>query len=137
MAGLTLVTAGDRSRLGDESLEDGLDDSEWGDMGLASGDAPWWSTDKRFRFIQSFSSQEVRVVTVRTCRDHQRQRGGRRRLDDLVEWLGGRVFVCVSGQQPVASPASRQVADGLRRGRRNGVGFGSSAAVGTFARVAR
>lgn len=41
MAGLTPVTAGDRSRLGEESLEDGLDDSEWGDMGLASGEAPW------------------------------------------------------------------------------------------------
>lgn len=43
MAGLTLLTAGDRSRLGDESLEDGLDDRECGDMGLANGEAPWWS----------------------------------------------------------------------------------------------
>lgn len=47
-AGLAPVTAGDRSRLGEESLEDGLEDSEWGDMGLASGDAPWWSADRRF-----------------------------------------------------------------------------------------
>lgn len=38
-----LVKAGDRSRLGEESRDDGLDDSEWGDIGLASGEAPWWS----------------------------------------------------------------------------------------------
>lgn len=45
MAGLALLTAGDRSRLGEESREDGLDDSEWGDIGLANGEAPWWSED--------------------------------------------------------------------------------------------
>lgn len=43
MAGFTLLTAGDRSRLGEESRDDGLEDNEWGDMGLASGEAPWWS----------------------------------------------------------------------------------------------
>lgn len=43
MGGLTLFTAGERSRLGEESLDDGLDDSEWGDIGLANGEAPWWS----------------------------------------------------------------------------------------------
>lgn len=43
MGGLALARAGDRSRLGEESREDGLDDSEWGDMGLARGEAPWWS----------------------------------------------------------------------------------------------
>ncbi len=43
MAGLTLLTAGDRSLLGEESLDDGLDDSECGDIGLANGEAPWWS----------------------------------------------------------------------------------------------
>lgn len=45
MAGLMLFTAGDRSRLGEESRDDGLDDREWGDMGLASGEAPWWSEE--------------------------------------------------------------------------------------------
>lgn len=45
MAGLALLTAGDRSRLGEESREDGLDDSECGDIGLANGEAPWWSED--------------------------------------------------------------------------------------------
>ncbi|KAG7271983.1 hypothetical protein CRUP_001543 [Coryphaenoides rupestris] len=35
------ATAGDMSRLGDESREDGLDDREWGDIGLAKGEAPW------------------------------------------------------------------------------------------------
>lgn len=40
MAGLTLLTAGERSRLGEESRDDGLDDSEWGDIGLANGEAP-------------------------------------------------------------------------------------------------
>lgn len=30
----------EESRLGEESLEDGFDDSECGDMGLASGDVP-------------------------------------------------------------------------------------------------
>lgn len=47
MAGLVLLTAGERSLLGDESLEDGLDDSEWGDMGLANGEAPWWSRNRQ------------------------------------------------------------------------------------------
>lgn len=46
MAGLTLLTAGDRSRLGEESRDDGLDDSEWGDIGLANGEAPWWSKNR-------------------------------------------------------------------------------------------
>lgn len=45
MAGLMLLTAGDRSRLGEESRDDGLEDNEWGDIGLASGEAPWWSED--------------------------------------------------------------------------------------------
>lgn len=43
IAGLMLQMAGDRSRLGEESRDDGLDDREWGDMGLAKGEAPWWS----------------------------------------------------------------------------------------------
>ena len=43
MAGLMLATAGDRSLLGEESLDEGLDEKEWGDMGLANGEAPWWS----------------------------------------------------------------------------------------------
>lgn len=43
MGGLMQLTAGDRSRLGEESRDDGLDDSEWGDIGLANGEAPWWS----------------------------------------------------------------------------------------------
>lgn len=30
----------EESRLGEESLEEGFDDSECGDMGLASGDTP-------------------------------------------------------------------------------------------------
>ena len=41
MGALALAMAGDRSLLGEESREDGLDDSEWGDMGLARGEAPW------------------------------------------------------------------------------------------------
>lgn len=40
-AGLVLATAGDRSRLGEESRDEGLDESECGDMGLANGDTPW------------------------------------------------------------------------------------------------
>lgn len=40
MAGLTLITAGDKSRLGEESREEGLDDCECGDIGLANGEAP-------------------------------------------------------------------------------------------------
>lgn len=30
----------EESRLGEESLEDGSDDSEYGEMGLANGDTP-------------------------------------------------------------------------------------------------
>jgi hypothetical protein len=45
MAGFTGPTAGDMSRLGEESRDDGLDDKEWGDIGLANGEAPWWSRE--------------------------------------------------------------------------------------------
>lgn len=41
-----LAMAGEKSLLGEESREDGLEDSEWGDMGLARGEAPWWSEDR-------------------------------------------------------------------------------------------
>lgn len=51
MGGLALEMAGERSLLGEESREDGLDDSEWGDMGLARGDAPWWSEDKEAKSV--------------------------------------------------------------------------------------
>lgn len=47
MAGLALLMAGDKSRLGEESRDDGLDDSEWGDIGLANGEAPWWSENRQ------------------------------------------------------------------------------------------
>lgn len=46
-----MAMAGERSLLGDESREDGLDESEWGDMGLASGEAPWWSEDRERRGV--------------------------------------------------------------------------------------
>lgn len=39
-----LTAQREESRLGEESLEDGSDDSEYGDMGLASGDTPKTST---------------------------------------------------------------------------------------------
>lgn len=34
------LTAGKKSLLGDESRDDGLEEKEWGDMGLASGENP-------------------------------------------------------------------------------------------------
>lgn len=34
------LTAGKKSLLGDESRDDGLEEKEWGDMGLASGEKP-------------------------------------------------------------------------------------------------
>lgn len=34
------LTAGKKSLLGEESREDGLEEKEWGDMGLASGEKP-------------------------------------------------------------------------------------------------
>lgn len=75
-----------------------------------------------------------------TCRNHQRQRGGRRRLDDLVERPGARgrgMFVCISGHQAMASPASRQVADGFWSGWRVAVScsFGTVTAVSTLAHI--
>lgn len=39
--------AGIQSRPGDESRDDGLEDSEWGDKGLANGEAPWGSEEQR------------------------------------------------------------------------------------------
>lgn len=38
MGGLELLRAGKKSLLGEESLDDGLDDWECGDIGLASGE---------------------------------------------------------------------------------------------------
>lgn len=38
MGGLELLRAGRKSLLGEESLDDGLDDWECGDMGLANGE---------------------------------------------------------------------------------------------------
>lgn len=77
-----------------------------------------------------------------TSWDHQRQRIGRRRLDDLGERPGAavrRVFVCISRQQAVARAAGRQVADGPRRGRRVAARrrLGLCAAVPSFAAVSR
>lgn len=66
MAGLMLQMAGLRSRLGEESRDDGLDEREWGDMGLASGDAPWWSTD----------GVTVDGVTERQREREERRQGG-------------------------------------------------------------
>lgn len=43
MGGLELLRAGRKSLLGEESLDDGLDDWECGDMGLASGEQVWCS----------------------------------------------------------------------------------------------
>lgn len=40
-------TVGQKSLLGDESREDGLDDRERGDMGLGSGDATCCSTGQK------------------------------------------------------------------------------------------
>lgn len=54
MAGLALVTAGDKSRLGEESRDDGLDETEWGDIGLANGEAPWWSEEVQ---VNSFTTK--------------------------------------------------------------------------------
>lgn len=34
------LTAGQKSLLGEESRDDGLEEKEWGDMGLASGEKP-------------------------------------------------------------------------------------------------
>lgn len=34
------LTAGQKSLLGEESRDDGLEENEWGDMGLASGEKP-------------------------------------------------------------------------------------------------
>lgn len=41
-----LAAEREESRLGEESLEEGFDDSECGDMGLANGDAPKTSADR-------------------------------------------------------------------------------------------
>lgn len=38
IGGFRLLTAGEKSRLGEESREDGLDDKERGDIGLAKGE---------------------------------------------------------------------------------------------------
>lgn len=44
IGGFRFAIAGEKSRLGEESLEDGLEEREWGDIGLANGEHVWWST---------------------------------------------------------------------------------------------
>lgn len=69
MAGLVLLMAGDRSRLGEESRDDGLDDSEWGDIGLANGEAPWWSENRqRSRQVRSNKSADQSHGRAEPCR---------------------------------------------------------------------
>lgn len=41
------LTMGEKSLLGEESREEGLDERERGDMGLARGEAPCCSTEER------------------------------------------------------------------------------------------
>lgn len=48
MIGWRLLTPlSEESRLGEESLEDGSDDSEYGEIGLAKGDTPKTSVGTR------------------------------------------------------------------------------------------
>ena len=52
-----LTAEREESRLGEESLEEGSDDSEYGEMGLASGDVPKTSEEK----VHVHRSEERRV----------------------------------------------------------------------------
>lgn len=49
MGALELPRAGMKSLLGEESLDDGLDDWECGDMGLANGEPVWCSGEGEAR----------------------------------------------------------------------------------------
>lgn len=40
MGECSTLTAGKKSLLGEESRDEGLDEKEWGDMGLAKGEKP-------------------------------------------------------------------------------------------------
>lgn len=55
MGDRSTLTAGQKSRLGDESRDEGLEEKECGDMGLASGEKPpCCSTGRRQTVNYSF-----------------------------------------------------------------------------------
>lgn len=57
MGGLKLPRAGKKSLLGEESLDEGLDDWECGDMGLASGEQAWCSAEREAEVQRSDTRQ--------------------------------------------------------------------------------
>lgn len=48
------LTVGKKSRLGEESRDEGLDEKEWGDMGLANGEKPPCCSTGRGRVSNSW-----------------------------------------------------------------------------------
>lgn len=64
MGGLKLPRAGKKSLLGEESLEDGLDGWECGDMGLANGEQVWCSEGMR----RERAVAEADLITLLTGR---------------------------------------------------------------------
>lgn len=64
MGGLKLPRAGKKSLLGEESLDDGLDDWECGDMGLANGEQAWCSEGMR----RERAVAEADLITLLTGR---------------------------------------------------------------------
>lgn len=130
------LTIGQKSLLGEESRDDGLEEKERGDMGLAKGEKPpccstgvrkrigkkqenkrrqcasndYFSQKWRHQLLWAYQPSHSFPVPL-TGWDDNRQRGGGGWFDDLVA-RSGVAFFPVPGQMLVACPAKDQVVRG-------------------------
>lgn len=58
------LTAGKKSLLGEESRDEGLEEKEWGDMGLASGEKPPCCSTKSKETVKRRNKYDVSVVLL-------------------------------------------------------------------------
>lgn len=58
------LTAGKKSLLGEESRDEGLEEKEWGDMGLASGEKPPCCSTKSKEMVKRRNKCDVSVVLL-------------------------------------------------------------------------
>ena len=121
------LTAGKKSLLGEESRDDGLDEKEWGDIGLARGEKPpCCSTGGRQRLKREIRYRRrvkqtnipkkmsfLSFLVPLTWWYDDRQGRGRSRLDDLVS-RSGVAFFSLTRQMLMACPAEDQIVGGPR-----------------------
>ncbi len=72
------LTAGKKSRLGEESRDEGLEENEWGDMGLASGEKPPCCSTEGIQRVRremrhSFNTTQSNIskrISLLSCASH-------------------------------------------------------------------